>query len=101
MWGPNATFLSLRHQWCQRLKKVVLGYHVYDTVYVYSLQYLKNGAFIDGTFDIYWNRLIQRKKQMIFTSISFQVVETESFKHFFSVVISRLFMTSLGVGPHS
>ena len=41
----------------------------------------------------------EKKKQMKFRSICFQVIETEQFK-ILCVVILRLFMTSLSVGCH-
>ena len=53
------------------------------TVYIYSSQFHTIVAFNDETIDIYWNRLIRRKKRMTFGSICAQVVEIEPFKHFF------------------
>ena len=63
-------------------------------------KFLAVAAFNDANADSYWNRSIKRKKKTTFRSIYFQIVETELTKHFFSLVISRLFMTSLTVGPH-
>ena len=42
-----------------------------------------NCGFVWWNSDIYWNRLIGKKKQMAFRSMCYQVVETEPFKHFF------------------
>ena len=63
-------------------------------IYIYPSQFLTIAAINDGTSDIYWDRLIRRKKQMTFKSIYFQVVESELFKPFF-VVISRNHRQSL------
>ena len=66
---------------------------------IYSQKFTKIAAFDDGTFNNYWNWLIRRNKWHL-EEFVFKLLKLNH-SNIFSVVISRLFLTSLRVGSHS